>query len=265
MKNRTTTPALAPAALMLALMLVLAVVASACGSDDDVTEAVTGNADVSALSEGEADDEGDDGAMNESIERFWIGPELVDCVGSGPQKCMLIRRSEDGQVEYFYDRIDGFTHEVGTTYVVDVAVTEVENPPADASTLRYRLVEIVETSNVSVSEAIDATSWTLLGFRDGDMFDRVDEGVEITLNFDGANVNGSAGCNNYMGTFSADGREMTFGPLASTRMLCPPEIMAFEDRFLPLIGMTESAELAFDGTLVLTNPTGPNLVFGPAV
>lgn len=263
--------------LTLALVLGIALFASACGSDDDVTQTTTGPSESQSqtdesATDGATDGTGatdetdatEDGDVNESIERLWIGPELVDCIGEAPQKCMQIRRTEDGQVEWFYDQIEGFTHQIGTSYVIDVAVTDVENPPADASSLSYRLVEIIEETNISVSEVIDGTSWTLLGFRDGDMFDAISDDVEITINFDGENVNGSAGCNSYMGTFTADGAAMTFGPLGSTRMMCSPEVMTFEDRFLPLIGTTESAELTFDGTLVLTNPTGPNLVFAPA-
>ena len=256
--------------LTVALLLVVALFTAACGRDDDVAQAATGpgesqsQTNESAAGAADATADPEDGAMPETIERLWIGPQLVDCIGEAPQKCMQIRRTEEGQVEWFYDQIEGFTHEIGTTYVIDVAVTDVENPPADASSLSYRLVEIIEETNMSVSDVIDGTSWTLLGFRDGDMFDAISDDVEITINFDGENVNGSAGCNSYMGTFTADGATMTFGPLGSTRMMCPPEVMTFEDRFLPLISTTEAAELTFDGTLVLTNPTGPNLVFAPA-
>lgn len=202
--------------------------------------------------------------MTGTIERFWVGPELVDCVGVGPQKCMLIRRSEDGQIEFFYDSIDGFTHEAGITYVLDVEVTDRENPPADASSLQYRLVEIVESDATPVSDRIDGTSWALLGFRDGDLFDEVPDGVEVTLQFDGDRASGSSGCNTYSGTFTADGSNLTFGPLAGTRKACVGPQMEVEDRFLPLIGTTETASIGFDGTLLLTNPTGPNLLFAPA-
>jgi hypothetical protein len=96
---------------------------------------------------------GDDGVDSPSLTgeaetvRLWIQPELVDCDGgAGPQTCMLIADSEDGEPSFFYDSIAGFTFAEGTTYVIDVTVEGVEDPPADASSLSYTLVEIVEES-----------------------------------------------------------------------------------------------------------------------
>ena len=76
--------------------------------------------------------------------RLWIGPELVECEGVAPMMCMQVAESEDGEYEYFCDEIAGFDYREGTTYVIDVEITEVEDPPADASSLQYTLVEIVE-------------------------------------------------------------------------------------------------------------------------
>lgn len=78
--------------------------------------------------------------------RLWIEPELVECEGVAPMECMQVSRTQGGDLELFYDQIEGFTHEQGTSYVIDVRVTKVDDPPADASSLQYSLVEIVETS-----------------------------------------------------------------------------------------------------------------------
>lgn len=144
-----------PLTSLFALLFAVALFATACGSDD-VTETSTGAGDSTEqpavtpapATEGpdagdqgddgddgndgdtqDTGDNGDDGAVSENIQRLWVGPQLVDCVGVAPQKCLLIRRTEDGQAEYFYDSIEGFTHEAGTSYVIDVEVTQVENPP----------------------------------------------------------------------------------------------------------------------------------------
>jgi hypothetical protein len=76
--------------------------------------------------------------------RFYVGPDRIDCVGVEPQKCLLVATDPTQPVEAFYDHIDGFEHEDGTAYVIDVLVVPVEDPPADASSLSYTLVEIVE-------------------------------------------------------------------------------------------------------------------------
>ena len=78
--------------------------------------------------------------------RLWIGPERVECEGVAPMMCLQVAESEDGHYQLFYDSIKGFYYQEGTSYVIDVSITEVENPPADASSLQYTLVEVVEES-----------------------------------------------------------------------------------------------------------------------
>ena len=77
------------------------------------------------------------------IKTLFVGPEQVDCVGVAPQKCLLVKETPDADYTFFYDSIDGFEWEAGYEYELLVRVTEVENPPADGSSLRYELVEIV--------------------------------------------------------------------------------------------------------------------------
>lgn len=82
-------------------------------------------------------------AGSDEVVRMWIEPERVECVGVAPMECLQVAYSEGGEPEYFYDSIAGFDHQEGTAYVIDVQVTEVENPPADASSLNYTLVEVI--------------------------------------------------------------------------------------------------------------------------
>jgi heat shock protein HslJ len=200
----------------------------------------------------------------EEIQRLWVGPQLVDCVGVAPQKCLQIRRSADGEIEWFYDSIDGFTHEAGTSYVLDVAVSTVENPPADASSLRYRLVKVVESTTESATAGLDGTTWTFIGFRDGDLFDAALADAPATITFAEGLASGSTSCNSYSGPYTADGDTLSFGPLASTLMGCEEPRMSQETRFLTVLQSVETAELGFDGTLVLAPPSGLTLVFAPA-
>lgn len=87
------------------------------------------------------------GACSEGrVVRMWVGPDLVDCVGVGPRKCLLVKESEDADWEFFYDGIEGFIHTEGVSYVLEVEITEIEDPPADGSSLHYRLVRTVEST-----------------------------------------------------------------------------------------------------------------------
>lgn len=72
---------------------------------------------------------------------IFVGPELVDCVGVAPQQCMQIKENPEGEYTLFYGTIEGFEFEPGYTYELRVLVTEVPNPPADSSSLKYSLIE----------------------------------------------------------------------------------------------------------------------------
>ena len=78
-----------------------------------------------------------------ATEHIFVGPHRVPCEGSYPQECLQVRRSLTSEWELFYDEIEGFVHVPGTTYELVVAVDQIADPPADASSLRYRLVEVV--------------------------------------------------------------------------------------------------------------------------
>ena len=85
----------------------------------------------------------------EDLRVLYVAPETVECVGVGPQRCLLVRESPEAEWGYFYDSILGFEHQEGTAYTLEVAVETVVNPPADASSLRYRLVRILDSQKVT--------------------------------------------------------------------------------------------------------------------
>ena len=77
-------------------------------------------------------------------QELYVNSQLVDCEGVGPQKCLQVRTSPEAQWELFYGHIEGFTFEPGHHYRLLVDVTRAENVPADASSVRYSLIEVVE-------------------------------------------------------------------------------------------------------------------------
>jgi putative lipoprotein len=68
-------------------------------------------------------------------------------------------------------------------------------------------------------------------------------------------VGGSSGCNRFTGAYKQKGDELTMGPLASTRMACPPEVMEREQQFLTMLGNVRYAE-ADDRKLTLKDGNG---------
>ena len=87
----------------------------------------------------------------------------------------------------------------------------------------------------SAAGGLDATSWKLESYADdaGDMVDALPKSV-VTLNFQAEQVSGSAGCNNYNGSYQTTGSKIEFGPMAATRKMCaqPLGIMEQEDSYL---------------------------------
>lgn len=88
------------------------------------------------------------------------------------------------------------------------------------------------------------TTWEVrrLESEDGTMVPVLD-GTTLTFAYDGARVNGNAGCNSYFGPASI-GETARLGPLASTMMYCsePEGVMIQERRFLDLLGEVDSID-----------------------
>ncbi|MDR2238290.1 MAG: DUF4377 domain-containing protein [Chryseobacterium sp.] len=73
-----------------------------------------------------------------------VGPQTVDCsAGAGRMKCMQVKESASGSWTNFYSNIEGFNYEPGYEYVLKVKTEKIANPPADASSIKYTLVEQV--------------------------------------------------------------------------------------------------------------------------
>lgn len=90
----------------------------------------------------------DDGASVLAIPRIpryvtlTVMPFKQPCMGVGPMLCLQVIDSA-GVRMFFYDSIDGFTFRWGNPVTLSVRVDQVENPPADASSLRYTLADVV--------------------------------------------------------------------------------------------------------------------------
>ncbi|MGL6129731.1 DUF4377 domain-containing protein [Chryseobacterium artocarpi] len=73
-----------------------------------------------------------------------IGAETLDCsAGAGRMKCMQVKENASDNWTNFYSNIEGFTYEPGYEYVLKVKTEKIANPPADASSIKYTLVEQV--------------------------------------------------------------------------------------------------------------------------
>lgn len=199
---------------------------------------------------------------SEPVEKtLYIGPELADCVGVGPMKCMMVKENPDDEYQFFYSEIEGFTFEPGYTYKVRVRVEPVANAPADASSLKYTLIEVVSQEAVAAGAAgaeaaLAGPTWQLTGVADANgVLSATPEGVTATATFADGRVSGSGGCNNYSAAYTLDGDSLTIMPGPMTMMACPEPQMTIEQQLMAALGATAAYEIA-GGELHLLNADG---------
>ena len=194
------------------------------------------------------------------IRTLYIGAEQVDCVGVAPQKCLLVKEGIDDEYTYFYDSIEGFEWQSGYEYELIVAITEVENPPADGSSYSYQLVEVV--NQIAVSPEIvdlDGTGWKLRAFSLGDVWREALESREVTLNFANGRISGSAGCNTFIGSYTQNGDQLVISNTGSSLIACEDELAKQETLFLEALE-TASAISLEENSLWITYGEGVAIV-----
>ena len=79
----------------------------------------------------------------DNTKTFYIDSTLADCVGVAPMKCMKVKQDPNADWEYFYGSIQGFDYQPSYQYTLKVKQFDIANPPADAPSIRYELVEII--------------------------------------------------------------------------------------------------------------------------
>src|SRR5690606_35843950 len=99
-----------------------------------------------------------------------VASTKANCTGVAPQKCLQIKEIGQTDWSFLYQAIEGFDYVEGFYYKLKVEVSEVENPEADASSLHYKLIEIIEKSKTPFN--LDQGSWMVTRLKDKDSFGR---------------------------------------------------------------------------------------------
>jgi heat shock protein HslJ len=84
-------------------------------------------------------------------------------------------------------------------------------------------------------------------------------GVGVSAEFDGTTITGNSGCNRYNASYEASGDEISFGPIAGTKMACGEPESSTETQYLHLLDSVATYEVSgrsmsmndADGTPVL--------------
>jgi heat shock protein HslJ len=203
----------------------------------------------------------DDLTSNATEMTLNVGPESVPCTGVAPQMCLQVKENMSENYSLFYDNIEGFCYSPGYEYVIRVMEEPVENPPADASSKKWTLVEVVsKTGNVTAS-GLEGVNWHLDSYlsKEGET-ECVLPNIQVTALFESGRISGNAGCNNYGGHYVADGNNLTVSDVVSTLMFCGENISDQESNYLANLQSAKSYNVSgnllriadFNGTVVLT-------------
>ena len=123
---------------------------------------------------------------------------------------------------------------------------------------------MLQEGAVVTPPAIENKTWVLLNINEQPPVDS----RRVTLTFDAQGVTegrfkGKAPCNSYFGNYKINQNELTMVRPGSTRLLCTPEIMKQEDKFLSAFQGVDQLLLANDRLIINNRDMNQKLVFVP--
>ncbi|MBP6016484.1 MAG: META domain-containing protein [Candidatus Promineofilum sp.] len=119
--------------------------------------------------------------------------------------------------------------------------------------------ETVLTFRATQPAGLVGTAWTAIMYNTNtEAVTNLMEGTAITANFtEDGKLNGSAGCNNYMTSYTLDGQNITIEPPATTRKLCPEPAGVMEQEAAFVTMLPQAATYSISGnTLELRTADG---------
>jgi len=158
---------------------------------------------------------------NTKKETFWINSYKTECVGVAPMSCLLIKRTEDGSWENFFDAISGFEYVPGYMYKIEVEVeeTEKENTPADKSIYSYKLKKVMSKEvdrKLRINDIWVASKIGDIQIQQLEMQPRIEISVKDM------SLQGTDGCNSIRASLKTlTETDVTFGAAMGTRKMCP--------------------------------------------
>jgi heat shock protein HslJ len=190
----------------------------------------------------------------------FVGPQLVDCTGVAPQKCLQVKENQADEYSLFYGAIEGFDFQEGNEYTLVVREEQVENPPADASNVRWILVKELSKTPVSVAPAelsqLSGQTFTLDWYLDSSGKQvQVLPNTQITAEIADGRISGSAGCNSYGAEIQINGDQIKIGMAMTTMMACDEPIMQQEQAYLQNLDKVATYQLQ-DGVLTFSDAQG---------
>lgn len=110
------------------------------------------------------------------------------------------------------------------------------------------------TADANPASDLETNKWQLIQYlnQSGDTETLLDTSL-VDIKFSDGKFGGTAGCNNYFGSYLIEGEKLSFAhPIGATMMICPGPVMEQEQAYLQLLSQVNSFHID-DETLVLLN------------
>lgn len=177
---------------------------------------------------------------------YWVNSFKVECTGVGPRTCLQVHRGETlepASWELFYSSIEGFDYEPGFIYQLRLQEEEIpaDEVPADGSSIRYTLEEVVEKKRDSTVRINDIWALERIGGEEINASgnNNTQERPRLEFNLRKKLVTGTDGCNQLTGDIrQIDAENISLGPVAATKKACPD--MEIPERFNKALNSIET-------------------------
>ena len=111
---------------------------------------------------------------------------------------------------------------------------------------------LLDEETANPDRPLEGTRWVVEGIVARDAVSSVPAGAVASLTLEGGTVEVDAGCNTGSGTYTLEDGVVVFGPIATTKMACEPEVMDLEAAVLQVLSGAAGWTIDAD-TLTLTN------------
>ncbi|WP_176829910.1 DUF4377 domain-containing protein [Tenacibaculum sp. MAR_2009_124] len=178
---------------------------------------------------------------------IWVNSSKVPCTGVAPMHCMQIQTGNvlnQDNWTLFYDSIEGFDYIPGNIYKLKVSVISLDPDlvPADASTKKYKLIEVISKTPDVKLNLNDIWVFTHLNGTEITV-NSENERPQMEVNLSENRVFGKGACNRFNGSIKKlSGNTLKFDErMMSTKMMC--QNMKLEDAFFKILAQTNSYQI----------------------
>ena len=176
-----------------------------------------------------------------------IADTKVPCEGISSQECLQIRQQGAKDWTVLYDTIEDFQYLEGYAYTLEIQATPIPNPPADASSVTYKLITIVSqrnTSNVVNGVPLLDGNFEVTTLNGRDISEHH---LTIALDAPRKKITGFSGCNTYSLGLRQKGFQLRFSQVATTKKYCE-DTASLEKEFL--ITYIQGDRFSLDGDIL---------------